>query len=472
MCSVQQLESWAEQPTKTLVLDIEGESIVLEQAYRHLPKRRLTCRAYWGDKTVVAKFFYGAGFDESMAREVKGLLAVQQTGVPSPTLLKRIDADQYGVLIVEYIENNVTLGSWFDEGPTDEQFGLVISKVTRVLVTLYQQGITVKDPHLDNFLLCDDDLYVIDAGDMVVGTASGHIDVLKVVSLFFAQFFVRWDVLAYKALVEVCKEDSYRLELTLEEWQEELIKQRRWREKRFISKKVFRNCTRFSVKKDCRRFMAVDKELCTPDIMQMLERPDQWMASGESLKNGGTATVARVRLDGREFVLKRYNIKKPFHALVRSLRWSRAAVSWKNGHLLEMLGIPTAKPIAIIEERWGPMRRRSYLLTESLNGQHAWDEFLDESVTDDEKTKLSSKISKTMEQLKWARISHGDMKAQNIICTEAGPVLIDLDGLKSNQSKKSFNRQFQKDVYRFARSWQAEGGKNSFFQQYINRLLH
>lgn len=471
MDSIQQLESWAKQPSKPLVLDIEGEAITLEHVYRHLPKHRLTCRARWGNKIVVAKFFYGTGFDKSKVQEEKGMLAVQQTAVLSPALLNCIDTEQYGVLIAEYLENNVTLDNWFDQEPTNEQFSLVISKVTNALMTLYQHGITVKDPHLDNFLLCDDTLYVIDAGDMAIGTPSVNIDVLKVVPLFFAQFLVKWDVLAYQMLVEVCNEGDHRVELELKEWQEELIKQRRWREKRFISKKVFRNCTQFSVTKDCRRFMAVDKKLCTPAIMQMLEHPDQWMASGESLKNGGTATVARVGLNGQEFVLKRYNIKKPFHALIRSLRWSRAAVSWKNAHLLDLLGIPTAKPIAIIEERWGPMRRRSYLLTESLKGQHAYDEFLDKTVTDDDKIKLSANISKIMEQLKWARVSHGDMKAQNIICTEAGPVLIDLDGLKSNQSKKSFRRQFEKDVYRFVRSWQPNLPSKISFNKFIDNLL-
>ncbi|PCI70484.1 MAG: serine/threonine protein phosphatase [Piscirickettsiaceae bacterium] len=472
MDNVQQLDSWAKDPAQTLVLDVEGEPITLEYVYRHLPKRRLTCRARWGNKLVVVKFFYGVGFADSAAREVKGSLAVQETAVLAPALLKHIDTEQHSVLIMEYLENNQTLGSWLDDGPTDEQFSVVISKVTRVLIALYQQGITVKDPHLDNFLLCGDNVYVIDAGDMIVDTPAANIDVLKVVVLFFAQFFVKWDVLAYNALVDVCKKDGHQIGFTLEEWQEELIKKRRWREKRFITKKVFRNCTKFSVKKDCRRFMAVDKKLCTPDIIQMLERPDQWMASGESLKNGGTATVARVSLNGQEYVLKRYNIKKPFHALVRGLRWSRAAVSWRNAHLLDMLGIPTARAIAVIEERWGPMRRRSYLLTESLNGQHAWDEYRDERVTDGEKDSLSFNISFIMQQLKWARVSHGDMKAQNIICTETGPVLIDLDGLRSNQSKKYFDRQFRKDVYRFVRSWQDDGEKNTFFQQYVNRLLH
>ena len=92
-------------------------------------------------------------------------------------------------------------------------------------------------------------------------------------------------------------------------------------------------------------------------------------------------------------------------------------------------------------------------------------------MSDIEKEELSFKISDIMQQLKWARVSHGDMKAQNIICTETGPVLIDLDGLKSNQSIKSFNSQFVKDVARFNRSWRPSLESNPFFEKHLSLLL-
>jgi tRNA A-37 threonylcarbamoyl transferase component Bud32 len=117
------------------------------------------------------------------------------------------------------------------------------------------------------------------------------------------------------------------------------------------------------------------------------------------------------------------------------------------------------------------MRRRSYLLTENIEGNHAWCEFLDNDVPDREKHTQASKIKNIMEELKWLRVSHGDMKAQNIICTKGGPVLIDLDGLRSNQSVQSFDYQFKKDIKRFAVSWESKVVMETYFNGLLSDLL-
>ena len=48
-----------------------------------------------------------------------------------------------------------------------------------------------------------------------------------------------------------------------------------------------------------------------------------------------------------------------------------ASVSWANTLRLEFLGINTLKPVALIEERFGPLRGRAYFNSRYLGGDDA-----------------------------------------------------------------------------------------------------
>ncbi len=157
--------------------------------------------------------------------------------------------------------------------------------------------------------------------------------------------------------------------------------------------------------------------------------------------------------------------------MIRGLRWSRAAVSWRNGLLLEMLGIPTAKSYALIEERWGAMRRRSYILCENVEAPTAYHLFVDEKIDGDIKKQWAKKLYDLFALLKRSQISHGDLKAQNILCPVSGAVFIDLDGMKTKQSYSGFYRQFKKDIMRFQRSWCNKEATAKLFKDYCNLLL-
>ena len=70
-------------------------------------------------------------------------------------------------------------------------------------------------------------------------------------------------------------------------------------------------------------------------------------------------------------VVKRYNMKSVSHRISRLFRRSRASRAWSYGHLLNSLGIRTPHPIALIEERFGFLRGKAYLITEYCSGYPA-----------------------------------------------------------------------------------------------------
>jgi len=101
---------------------------------------------------------------------------------------------------------------------------------------------------------------------------------------------------------------------------------------------------------------------------------------------------------------------------------SRAADSWKNGHLLEFNHIPTAKPLLML----------SYVLTEYIEGCHAFDYF-ESSHPLGEREAMAVKINTLIKHLHQSGFVHGDLKAHNIWIKGNEPILIDLDGMEREQ---------------------------------------
>ncbi len=96
---------------------------------------------------------------------------------------------------------------------------------------------------------------------------------------------------------------------------------------------------------------------------------------------GDTTTVAVMAFGDNKFVIKRYNPKGFWHGVKRMLRQSRALRSWQNSHYLEQRDICTPKPVAVLMERFGPIRQTTYFIMEYVDGLRGWDVFREDSST-------------------------------------------------------------------------------------------
>jgi len=463
------LEYWIKNPNQPVDVELGDKSIRLDKTLRHLPDRRLTCLATWENKTVVAKFFYGKRHNRQTMKEAETLKALLKAGIETPKLLYVENIKDASVLVIEYIEGSISLLDWLKSDPKQVNFESVLTQTTQLILACHQAGFKLEDPHLENFLISSNKVFVIDAGGIHQSNAPLNDDSsMDNLALLYAQLPVTRDIVAREVLNKILNRSS-SLEL---DWQQRLIKQRLWRQEKFIDKKVYRECTAYTCEKSLSRFLVAKRDKYTEDFKQALLTPDALIENGYLLKNGNTATVARVTIAGKLYVLKRYNIKKRMHSYLRGFVWSRASVSWRNGLLLEMLGIPTAKSYAFIEERCGPMRRRSYLLSEYIDAPQAWDVYESEHFSEEEKKGWAEKIVELFFLLKSTQISHGDLKAQNILCGSERAILIDLDGLKSGQTYGGFLKQFSKDIARFYISWPNKWKMNPYFIKYEKMLLN
>jgi tRNA A-37 threonylcarbamoyl transferase component Bud32 len=169
------------------------------------------------------------------------------------------------------------------------------------------------------------------------------------------------------------------------------------------------------------------------------------------LKNGRGSTVGRIRIDDHDLVVKRYNIKGLWHALKRCARATRAARSWSNAHRLLALNISTPRPVSLLERRFGPLRGTAYFINEYVEGPRATD-FFKAGDLNLQRT-VALRMMEVLEKLKTAMISHGDMKATNIIIHREEPLLVDLDAMRAHSRGRSFESAHRKDVRRFQKNW-------------------
>ncbi|GIT54591.1 MAG: hypothetical protein Ct9H300mP16_17510 [Pseudomonadota bacterium] len=124
--------------------------------------------------------------------------------------------------------------------------------------------------------------------------------------------------------------------------------------------------------------------------------------------------MGTVSLDGKRFVIKRYNTKNLWHRVRRSVRRSRPENCWHFGHLLHGLGVPTAPAVAWIQESVGPLNARSWFISDFIEGPTCQD-YLTSEIEFTQAKIVLHRIVEVWKTLRDHHISHGDMKASNIL---------------------------------------------------------
>lgn len=210
----------------------------------------------------------------------------------------------------------------------------------------------------------------------------------------------------------------------------------------------------------------------TPDAPESLVNPlwsdpDGLIRRGEILKDGDRCTVVALDAGGRRYVLKRYNLKDVLHTAVHTLMRSRAR--WCFGSSARMIsrGFLTPLSVAMLEERWGLLRFRSYLLTEWVEGEP-----LDERARrqgPSELAPIAAEMGALWRALGDARIGHGDMKASNFLIDVHGRVwMIDLDGVRFALPPGLFERQRRQDRWCLLRNFDDRPEVKSLFESALD----
>ena len=234
-------------------------------------------------------------------------------------------------------------------------------------------------------------------------------------------------------------------------------------------KKRLRANKRYIQIKTGRYVAELDRDFCAGvEPRDFIERIDTLMDGGRILKTGDATYVSNIIWNNKDIVVKRYDNKGFIHSLRHTIKKSRARKGWLYAHLLGALDIDTPNALAYIEQRRGLLVWQSYLVTQYIEGENLWLFLCEDDVTELRKKDVIHQVVKLLDKLWRSRITHGDLKHTNILVTENGPVLTDLDGMIVHKLELLYRNKQAKDIKRFIRKTNISPELNNYCQLLIS----
>lgn len=435
-----------------------GDVFMAERVVRLIPKKRMVVFGTLNQKQVVAKlFFERKRAKEHLRKDVAGVKTLQENKIPTPELYYEGTAKDKRVLVLiferlTYADSLYALWQMRNDNNTSEMLFL-LKAVVKEIATQHVLGVLQHDLHLKNFLLTDKTVYTLDGGQIelfpVLLPKKASINSL---ALFLAQL---------GAGVEDIQEALFRHYAKLRGWvlkKDDLtdlfLAIKKWNDSRWekFEKKIMRNSSDFARVEDWQTFGMYDRAYAGSEFNAFLKQPESVFQSKQAkvLKAGRSSTVIKISLDQHTYVIKRYNLKSFSHRMRRMLRPTRAFTSWRLTQKMNLLGVKTAKPIAFIEKRFFGLRGKSYFVMEHVPGEHVGQYLArvanDEAAVD----KMVQRIVGLLKTLAKLEITHGDLKATNLLITESEqPLLIDFDGAAEHRSITSLRAGWRREIKRF-----------------------
>ncbi|GAB3105359.1 hypothetical protein G8770_13435 [Aestuariicella hydrocarbonica] len=440
---------------------VEGRdgSLVFSSYARHLPGRRLAGIGRWQGIPVFIKLFFGHGkialigvtrAKQEFQREIRMSQALSEGRVSAAEVLDHGTIEGGGYwLVQELLPQLKSFKECWKGANSREQQRQLFAELAELLGQLYQSGLYQADAHQENFAYSDDRLYVLDAGGIKKQHTSSQRVLLKNLALMVAQF----PYPLHRDLMGICS-DKLSKTLDIDDVALAQMVMMAWRQRmRKLTYKMLRTSSWVSkIKGENVRALCMRREQ-TPELRNLLSgchTLDRAIDRGHLLKRGNSATVARIELSGRTYVIKRYNLKNHWVAVKRAFGRSRARTSWLGGHILHLMGVPTSVPVAMVEERrWG-MLRRAYFISTVASGEDAF-HYLPVHGCHKE---LLHHFENVFEGLLYTQVSHGDMKATNLLVDGDQVAVIDLDAVQIHASGLMFKRAIHKDFERFLVNWE------------------
>jgi tRNA A-37 threonylcarbamoyl transferase component Bud32 len=117
------------------------------------------------------------------------------------------------------------------------------------------------------------------------------------------------------------------------------------------------------------------------------------------------------------------------------------------------------------EKRWGPLRQNAYFVTEYLEGTELLG--LLPSMNAQQQRQVAAEVVKAFEIMRREKLTHGDMKASNLLWVDGQLFFIDLDAATKHRSLISWRRSHARDLKRFKKNWLEHAELNQLFEQLL-----
>ncbi len=188
--------------------------------------------------------------------------------------------------------------------------------------------------------------------------------------------------------------------------------------------------------------MQYDARLPQPLVESLWSDPDRFIDDGRVLVcKPGVRTSVRFSYEQEAFVLKRYQARTWRHAAKDAFLPSRARACWLVTHLLIEAGVATPRPVVYLEDRFGPLRGRSFLMYEFVAGVTLRERLTAGPLSRAMVDGLARQFDALWQTLRTVRVSHCDMNAGNFVVDSDDRLwMIDLDKMGRHRRDRALDR--------------------------------
>jgi len=435
----------------------ERETLAVKTVLRAIVGQRYVCDANWNGRNVIVKVFSNKiHARRHLKREWRGLSILQARGLnaPKPLFTGQTETGEWAV-VTERIANCTTALKVFQEAQDQQAKSDLLWRVCTELAREHNKAVAQMDLHLGNFVLTNNKVFALDAGQMKFYKAPlGRRQSITQLAILICSFG-GWDSLP---LEKLCQQYARGRGWHFNRWdqrylQKQLEVQRKRLQRRAL-KKTMRTSKRHIRIRTTEYLAVFDRDFCQGlEPAEFVGQIDSLMDSGQILKKGNTCYVSRTKWNGKDIVVKRYNHKDFFHSLRHTIKKSRARRSWLNAQLLRMINMEAPAPLAFVERLRTNLLWNSYLVTEYVAGQTLYEFLEDSKVTDRQRSEAAEQVAQVLNRLGENRISHGDLKHSNIIINDTAAVLTDLDAMRAHRFSLPYKIMRIRDIKRIRRNW-------------------
>ena len=203
-------------------------------------------------------------------------------------------------------------------------------------------------------------------------------------------------------------------------------------------------------KEERKRWIA-KKPFFDQGLSEVIADPDKYMSKGEEIKFEKGNHVVAVDLPKHSIFIKKFQVKGIFHYLRKFFSRTRAIRAWEASHWLNIVGIRTITPLAVIETYDVFTTKESYLITLKQSGKR-----LDQiEITSLLENLIPNRMSALIKRLNWLGFSHGDAKGSNFFFDNKSLIVSDLDDCKKRPFQFILKKKLSKDKKRILKSFES-----------------
>lgn len=475
--TIDELKAFVDQASAHFSIPVDEREIVCESILRVMPRKRVVIKGQWQSKSVAVKIFFSHFAKQHVEREAAGARSLMQADIFAPKILYEGPTQIEGVWIVifEWIDAVTDLETIW-QGADDVALKKTLQQIQSIFVKQHQAGIYHVDLHPNNFVIAANGIYIVDVADVKrAWFFQKNLSLRKSIAnlvLLYAQLPIRHTAMIFDLFEQYCDARQWSFDRHLQQMMQAYLFQARRRRMQNMIKRCFRNCKGIVAHRDFNVRWAYREAGNSEALQTFLKNPDAYLTPENMVKGGRTCTVAKIKLNGQAVIVKRYNIKNVWHGFKKGWYASRAARSWQNANVLDLLGIPTAKPIACYEKRWlGFFHREAYFLCAYHPGELLLHYFRSSSQSV-EKVLVAKRLVEILKCFAEVRIAHRDLKATNFILSAGQqPIVIDLDAMCFYAGQKAFSKAYQNDWIRWMQNWKAGTFEYQLFAHLMQNLV-